>query len=73
MSKKVMIGVAILAAVIVAYLVFFRKKTPSATGKAPPASTSKQQAQQSLTGKLEDAGIALGVTAATDWLSSVDW
>lgn len=73
MSTKSIILIAIvLAAALVAYLVFFKKKLPAGT-VSPVSSVSKQSAQQSLTGKVEDAALTVGVTAATDWLSGVNW
>ena len=71
---KTFIIIAIVAVLgLIAYLMFFKKNIST----APPVMIQKQSAQQSLTGKLEDAAIGVGVnaanTAANNWLSSVDW
>lgn len=78
-STHIIIIVVVLALGIGAYLMFFRKKV--AVGPAaPPKYTTKQGAQQTLTGAVNQAakdvasaGIQAGVNAATNWLKDVSW
>lgn len=77
-TKHIVIIVAVLAAGVATYFLIIRKKAVTVTN--PPAFTTKQTSQQTLTGALNSgvkqiatAAANRGIDAATDWLKDVNW